>query len=119
MNLAGWIGSFLGDIRYALRQFVRNPAFTAVAVVSLALGIGLNTAIFSVINAALLKLLPARDPNELVMLTDPGSSLLLDGLQTGVRKLLSYAEFVQLREAPTTMSNMPPSESLPHPTPCR
>ena len=112
MNLAGWIGSFLGDIRYALRQFVRNPAFTAVAVVSLALGIGLNTAIFSVINAALLKLLPARNPNKLVMLTDPGSSLLLDGLQTGVRKLLSYAEFVQLREGATTMSEMCASELL-------
>jgi predicted permease len=62
------------DLRYALRLFGRSPVFTAVAVLSLALGIGANTAIFSVINAAMLRELPVRNPKELVQIlaTVPG-----------------------------------------------
>jgi putative ABC transport system permease protein len=56
------------DIRYALRNMKRAPAFTAVAALSLALGIGANTAIFSVINSLMLRLLPVRQPRELVEL---------------------------------------------------
>jgi len=56
---------FLEDIRYSLRQLMKNPGFTIVAVVSLALGIGANTAIFSLINGMLLKSLPVRDAHEL------------------------------------------------------
>jgi predicted permease len=94
------------DLRYAARQLRRNPAFTSVAILSLALGIGVNTAIFSVLDAALLKLLPVRNPNELVMLTDPNASFQLDGLLTGERSLLTYAEFVELRNRATTMSGL-------------
>ena len=66
----GWaaLESFFADIRYGLRSMRRNPGFTALAILSLALGIGANTAIFSLINTLMLQTLPVRDPQQVVAL---------------------------------------------------
>jgi predicted permease len=61
-----WVETALQDIRYALRTLSRNPGFAATAILSLALGIGANTTIFSLIDALMLRMLPVRDPGRLV-----------------------------------------------------
>src|SRR4051812_33198686 len=63
--------SIIQDLRYAVRMLGKSPAFTTVAVLTLALGIGANTAIFTLINAVILKMLPVRDVERLVVLGDP------------------------------------------------
>src|SRR6266540_2276044 len=61
-----FLETFAQDLRYGLRMMVKNPGFTAVVALTLALGIGANTAIFTVINAMLLRPLPVKNPGELV-----------------------------------------------------
>src|SRR3979409_584421 len=63
--------SIFKDIRYGIRSLAKQPAFSAVAVITLALGIGANTAIFSVVNAVLLRPLPYDDPERIVWLWEP------------------------------------------------
>jgi putative ABC transport system permease protein len=83
--------ALLQDVRYGLRMLVKKPTFTIVAVLTLALGVGANTAIFSIVNAVLLRSLPFRDPDRLVRIyfNNPGVGL------RGVR--FSVPEFDDLR----------------------
>jgi hypothetical protein len=66
-STVAWLETCLQDIRYGLRQLLKSPVLLAVAVVSLSLGIGTNTAIFTLINAVMLQLLPVRDPASLIL----------------------------------------------------
>src|SRR5579872_5330418 len=74
----------LQDLRYALRSFGKNPGFTLAAVLSIAIGIGANTAIFSVTNALLLNPLPYKDAGRLVILWNrsPGLNITQDWFST-------------------------------------
>ena len=98
------MGTLLQDVRYGLRMLVRKPTFTIVAVLTLALGVGANTAIFSIVNAVLLRSLPFPDPDRLVRIyfNNPGVGLL------GVR--FSVPEFDDLR----TQTDVSDLEALQH-----
>src|SRR5690349_9518643 len=93
------------DIRYALRQLRKSPGFTTVAVLTLALGIGANTAIFTVVNALLLKMLPVRIPQQLVVV---GNASHVNDRSTGTPKvdIFSYPLYRELRNRNDVFSGL-------------
>ena len=87
------------DIRFGLRTLRKSPAFTAVALLTLALGIGANTAIFTLIHAVMLKSLPVASPTQLYRLGDNNSCCVMVGTQEGGSFVLySYALYENLRD---------------------
>ncbi len=84
------MGTLLQDLRYAIRILRRSPVFTAVAVLSLALGIGANTAIFTLIDTVMLRLLPVKDPEQLVIFG----------------RMFPYTRFEQFRDRNEVFSGM-------------
>src|SRR5215207_5448573 len=84
----------MSDLRFALRQLIKNPAFTAIAVLCLALGIGATTAIFSVVNGALLRPLAYEKPEQLVRLYTEFPNFPQGGLR---RFPYSVPEYLELK----------------------
>ncbi len=98
MRQVNYVENFLQDVRYGLRQLRRSPGFTVVAVLTLALGIGANTAIFTLVNALLLRSLPVQNPKELVLLGHGLDRGVVGEAQRGSWELFSYAFYQHLRE---------------------
>src|SRR5215208_5318206 len=87
------------DLRFAVRQMAAKPLLSVLAVVSLALGVGVNTSLFSIVNAVLLRGLPARDPDRLVSVYTSGSSGLL-------YSTTSFPDFRDLRDHNDVLSGL-------------
>jgi predicted permease len=103
--------SFLQDLHYGWRNLSKTPGFLCVAVLSLALGIGANTALFSLVYSALYKTLPVSDPQTLVLFNDPAADGMSTGSSSGERGLMTWEEFQQLRSMPA-MSGLFAVESM-------
>ncbi len=86
-----WLETLMQDFRYGLRMLARSPGFTGIAIITLALGIGANTAVFSVVNGILLQPLPYKDPDRLVMLWEAHRHF-------GERLAFSYPNFRDFRD---------------------
>ena len=90
--------NLIQDIRFALRTFLKNPGFSFIAILTLALGIGANTAIFTILDSVLLRTPPVENPQRLVALTDPDAHGMSNGSESGDRTQLAYSEFEYLRD---------------------
>src|SRR5213083_2406571 len=98
--------SRMNDLKFAFRQLLKNPGFTAVAVLTLALGIGANTAIFTVINTLMLRSLPVRKPHELVRASVTGAS--------GRIPTFTYPGYERLRDRAKSLSGLCAVANLGH-----
>ena len=96
-RIGNWLRSVISDGRYGLRQLRRSPGFTAVAVLTLALGIGANTAIFTLVHAILLKSLPVSHPEQLYNLGDDQDCCSLSGSQDSFT-VFSFPLYREIRD---------------------
>lgn len=98
---------FIQDVRYALRQLRKSPGFTITAVMTLALGIGANTAIYSLLDQVMLRSLPVKDPSSLVMLKSTGQFSGRTSSHGGdVGEYFSYPMYRDLRDQSTVFSGL-------------
>ena len=103
----------LQDLRYALRQLRKSPGFTAVAIVTLALGIGANTAIYSLLDQVLLRSLPVKDPNRLVQLRFAGSDTGRINVYGGdTHEYFSYPMYRDVRDQNSVFSGVLATDSV-------
>src|SRR5580704_3201184 len=100
------INGLLQDLRYALRQLRKSPGFTAVAVLTLALGIGANTAIFGLLDQALLRALPVKEPDRLVLLRYSGSNRGHLSSRSDGKLYFSYPMYRDLRDRNAVFSGV-------------
>ena len=99
------------DFRFGVRMLGKSPGFTIVAVLTLALGIGANTAIFSVVNSVLIRSLPVKEPRQLVFLSNPDNQGMEQGFGDGNRDFLTYPEFQELSKNNEVLSGLAASAS--------
>jgi predicted permease len=99
-----WLASLTQDVRYGVRSMFRSPALTIVALLSLALGIGANTAIFSFIDTLMLRSLPVKNPAQLMFFGQEGESGITDGV--GSTTLYSYPFFREMQKKNAVFSDV-------------
>lgn len=100
------------DVRFGLRQLRKSAGFTSIAVITLALGIGANTAIFSLLNAVLLRNLPVQEPTQLVLFGKGGWRGSIDSLPNRSWQLFSYRFFREFRQKNEAYSDMAAVSSI-------
>src|SRR5215469_15702366 len=102
-----WIQDFVRDLRFGLRMLRKSPGFTAAVLLTLALGIGATTAIFTLINAVMLQALPVANPTQLYRLGDKNDCCVMTGTQDdGSFVLYSYSLYENLRDQTPEFSEL-------------